>query len=688
MKKVLALLLVCFSLLPLLVDAQISRQPYLQKVDQHSLVIAWRSSSAQSFELRYGDTSGNLPNSTLTAPDTKHAVDITGLDPYKQYYYRIYDTGGTPLIDEKEFYTAMPDTMCNFDMLVFGDCGVNNGNQTAVRDRFATYDFDFALVCGDVSQGDGTSYDDIYFSIYEDITDEKCFYTTIGNHDLYGYPGHNGTAQQYLEDFYLFTNNPQNTEEYYSFEYGNAKIIALHVNFPNDYAPGSPQYDWLISELECRTTDWVFIYFHQPPYTNSWDALWYLPFQPFYHYDGEDEVRADLVPVFEQYNVDFVFNGHMHGYERGLLNGIYYVTSGGGGGNLDSSKPNNWTHISVQNHAHHFLIVEVDSTNLTVTAIDKNNNIIDNFTHTKAPTALVAEWEPAAEPVCNNEDVLDLTSLLHEKSTLGGWSGTGVIGSTFDPLGLDGTYDVTYSSGVAPCEKSITKSITVQACPIELQLTAVLEGAYDPVIGEMRTDLRTEKILSTSQPFLTAPWGYAGGENVADINSVSPDVVDWVLAELRDPIDNSLVDAAAGFLLKDGNIVNVDNTGGLQFWLANPNKSYNIILRSRNHIDLMSANPVAMTYPQAVVYDFTAAGQTAGVDQTVEVASGIMALHSGDINGDGAITTDDYNVYKIKMSAMNTYLKEDATLDGDVTVDDYLKILLYSGNIGVIEVRY
>ncbi len=435
------------------------------------MLVAWRSSGNANYELYYGDTPASQPNMLTSSNTTEHGVSITGLDPYTKYYYKICNTGGSPCTNVEYFYTAKPDTELSTDILVFGDCGMNNNPQKNLASNMLAAsnndEFDFGLVCGDVTQQDGTDYDTYYFDIYKDILKNRCFYTTIGNHDLYGYPSHNGTAQQYLDDFYLFTNNPQSTEEYYSFEYGNAKIIALHVNFDNDYMPGSPQYEWLINELECRTTEWVFVYFHQPPFTNAWDLLWYVPFQPFFQYDGEDEVRQHLVPVFENYEVDMVFNGHMHGYERGQLNGVHYVTSGGGGGNLDSAVPNNWSHISVQNFIHHYLLVNINGMTVDVTAVDENDNVVDNFTLSKnSSTALVPAWTVPTNNLCEGDPTINLNTLLHPNATTNGdWSGAGVTGNTFDPTGLSGNIPVTYTLGSGSCTKELTQDIVIEAIP-------------------------------------------------------------------------------------------------------------------------------------------------------------------------------------------------------------------------------
>ncbi len=123
--------------------------------------------------------------------------------------------------------------------------------------------------------------------------------------------------------FIFRSNNPQQSERYYSFTWGNGKFICLDANI--DYSIGSDQHNWMLEELQCNDRQWLFMFFHQPPWTNAWSADYYIPFTTYYLYQGNEDMRTDLVPYFEQYNVDFVLNGHSHCYQRGELNGVKYI---------------------------------------------------------------------------------------------------------------------------------------------------------------------------------------------------------------------------------------------------------------------------------------------------------------------------------------------------------------------------
>jgi len=122
-----------------------------------------------------------------------------------------------------------------------------------------------------------------------------------------------------------------------------------------------------------------------------------------------------------------------------------------------------------------------------------------------------------------------------------------------------------------------------------VDISIMLEGVYSG--DTMRTTLSDSEILVLSQPYNTLPWNYEGDESVSVIPS---GVVDWVLVELRDKNDSNIIHGTrAGFLLSTGKIVDLDGTSGLSFLL--PEDDYFISVIHRNHLSVMSANPVVIT---------------------------------------------------------------------------------------------
>ena len=96
---------------------------------------------------------------------------------------------------------------------------------------------------------------------------------------------------------------------FYTFHHGYVHFIILSSY--SDSRVGSPQYKWLEQELKNgvnRThTPWLIVSFHSPLYTtfmghvNETQAL---------------QMKHSMEPLFNQYNVNLVINGHDHGYMR------------------------------------------------------------------------------------------------------------------------------------------------------------------------------------------------------------------------------------------------------------------------------------------------------------------------------------------------------------------------------------
>lgn len=226
-------------------------------------------------------------------------------------------------------------------------------------------------------------------------------------------------------------------------------------------------------------------------------------------------------------------------------------------------------------------------------------------------------------------------------------------------------------------------------CP-SVALNIWLEGAFDPATQLMRTNLQAANLIPPTPPFSQAPFNYTGTEMV---NVFPPEVVDWVLVELRAANDFSIiVGQKAGLLLEDGRIVDVDwatdNTlTGISFCTLSTGDYY-VVVRHRNHLAIISAAPVTieLTTP---LYDFTSdTGQAIGSTQMTLLNNGQWALKAGDFNANGVINTADFNVFIQQLSMGNDYLSGDHNLDGEVTIDDFNTYLPNASQIGVQMIRY
>ena len=288
------------------------------------------------------------------------------------------------------------------------------------------------------------------------------------------------------------------------------------------------------------------------------------------------------------------------------------------------------------------------------------------FFETTAPDAA---WNSINLLECG--DSFDFNNLVTAAGDTGGtWSGGSYINSDgiFNPSNLsEGFYPVTYTVGADNCTDSHSSQVAIDICRFSVQLKLFLEGAYHEN-GQMNTHLRDFFLLPFKQPFNRAPWNYDGDETISNM----PDnMTDWVLVELRSPNDSSLLAQSAGLLLSDGTVVGMDGSSDIEIEGVTPNEAYFIAVKARNHLAVMSANPV--TLPNTTPYDFSSSNaQAAGESSMNSIEGGSsFALIAGDINSDGVISVADFNFFDDEKSLFNQYLDSDLNQDRAVTVLDF-----------------
>lgn len=279
---------------------------------------------------------------------------------------------------------------------------------------------------------------------------------------------------------------------------------------------------------------------------------------------------------------------------------------------------------------------------------------------------------------------LDLNTLI-TGDTGGMWTGTGVSSSFFYPNMADaGMHNITYTVGEGSCAVSETHTIGVEECSVNVDLKVSLQAA-NIENNNMTNHLALNGFLPTSQPYNIAPYNYEGTELVEFLPT---NAVDWLLIELYNGNDNSILEAQkAAILLQDGTVMSVNGNLTLNFEGVLPNENYYIVVRHRNHLDVMSAT--ALDFNNTTMYDFTTAEtQALGNMQLVETATGVFAMRGGDINGDGFIETSDYNIYLSEASQFDTYISSDLTLDGAASVQDFNFWLRNMNTIGTLQIQY
>ena len=200
---------------------------------------------------------------------------------------------------------------------------------------------------------------------------------------------------------------------------------------------------------------------------------------------------------------------------------------------------------------------------------------------------------------------------------------------------------------------------------VNASIKLYIEGPYTN--DAMSTDLADNSLIPFVQPYNGQPWNYAGSEYV---NSFPENIVDWILVELRSGTSSSSVVARrAAFLRNDGIVTDLNGQNELSFPSLQSGQYY-IVIYHRNHLAIMSRNPVLLTH-SSPLYDFTTSETQAYGNQPMKaLGNGRYGLYAADGNANGNINNSDYvGVWKKENGSLG-YEAGDFDLNGGVNIVD------------------
>jgi len=292
--------------------------------------------------------------------DHQHKYVITGLTPGNSYYYRVTAGGQTYT---GSFHAAPPDNATNVAFFAYGDSrSFPSIHDQVASEMIATYQTDpdfqsLTISVGDlVTDGDIDSYwDSEHFNTsYTNITGLMAhtpYVSVIGNHE--------GSGVLFMKYFpYPYVN-----DRYWSYDYGPVHFTVVDQYV--DYSPGSAELTWIENDLASTTKPWKVIYMHRP----GWSAG---------IHSNDTTVQNYIHPLCLQYGVSIVFAGHNHYYSRAVVDGVQYITTGGGGAPLHTPDPNN-PYVVATSMNYHFCRVQINNNILTYETVKSDGAIIDSF---------------------------------------------------------------------------------------------------------------------------------------------------------------------------------------------------------------------------------------------------------------------------------------------------------------------
>jgi hypothetical protein len=389
-----------------------------------------------------------------------------------------------------------------FSFAVFGDWGQadegsTNPDQEALLARLAKTDARFAVGTGDIANPSGSqsNYGDLYRTgssvsgvfgprFWAGPGKSLPYFPAVGNHMpnstfLLNWPQPKAVASsggRYQMDTYCCLNETRSKDyasAWYAFDAGGARFYVLQAawdagnlgegtQYKNDYdthwTPASPEYKWLAADLAAHaSTPLKFAFFHYPLYSD----------QSSQTSNAFLQGAGSLEGLLSRNGVDIAFNGHAHLYQRNLkphAGSLVSYVSGGGGASLVSMGSSGCSETDAYGigwkgttstggacgaaHAptstaqvHHFLLVKVDGTRVTVTPTNAAGDTFDVATYQfgadgagvpAPPAGLTAtavstsqinlSWQPSTDDIGVNsyKIVRDGT----EVATVRGWTTT------------------------------------------------------------------------------------------------------------------------------------------------------------------------------------------------------------------------------------------------------------------------
>jgi hypothetical protein len=164
--------------------------------------------------------------------------------------------------------------------------------------------FDLVVHAGDIAYDYGWQFVWDYFGRQvEPLASQIPYMTAVGNHES----DYNFTAYMFR---FTSPSGSSNSDSpmWYSFDHGLAHYVMFSTE--HDYNAGSPQYNWLINDLQKAndnraTVPWIIAVGHRPMYCSN-----------AYVSCSETGVQSALEPLFLENKVNIAFWGHVHAYER------------------------------------------------------------------------------------------------------------------------------------------------------------------------------------------------------------------------------------------------------------------------------------------------------------------------------------------------------------------------------------
>jgi N-acetylneuraminic acid mutarotase len=249
-------------------------------------------------------------------------------------------------------------------------------------------------------------------------------------------------------------------------------------------------------------------------------------------------------------------------------------------------------------------------------------------------------------PMCNQ----DTSNLVISSSSLSNyvWQPGNINSHAIDVSPLTNTVYTVTATDANNCSTVLTYLLEVIPCPTTLNLKMYLQGYFNAIDTSLLPVLMNQGI------------------------NAGPQNCDTLELGLYDVSQGQITHTAKGILQTNG-MLNVSFPAGTY------KKLYYLVIQQRNHILTWSSVPLLLI--QNTNYDFTNMASKAYASNQIEVAPGVFAIFTGDINQDGVVDGLDYNEWENDSNNFaGGYFSTDLNGDGIVDGLDFIYWEINSNN--------
>jgi hypothetical protein len=147
-------------------------------------------------------------------------------------------------------------------------------------------------------------------------------FQTLGNHEFHG------NAQQSLENWWNTFPEMRN-RRWYAAQLG-ARIYVMAIDSDTSLLPGSDQERWIRQQLSAlpSTVDFLLVTMHHPPVADVQTHIT-VDHNPRPNEMAFRDLLSEMAP--KMHARILISAGHIHNYERNIVNDVTYLVAGGGG---------------------------------------------------------------------------------------------------------------------------------------------------------------------------------------------------------------------------------------------------------------------------------------------------------------------------------------------------------------------